>query len=62
MVLLYHSMFSYMLDDSYLSFNDSSLYASMFWFGSVGYTSFKLSMVLSFKFGCHDHTSIGFLT
>jgi uncharacterized membrane protein (UPF0182 family) len=36
-------------------------YTSMFWFGSIGYTSFKLSMVLSLKFRCNDHTSISFL-
>jgi hypothetical protein len=48
-----------LLDDSYpltLPF-----YAGMFWFGSIGYTSFKLSMVLSLKFRCNDHASIGFL-
>jgi hypothetical protein len=33
MVLLYYSMFSPLLDDSCLSFNTSSLYAGMFWFG-----------------------------
>ena len=52
-------MFSFPLNDSCLSFHASSLYTSMFWFRSVGYTSFKLSMVLSLKFGCNDHASIG---
>ena len=33
----------------------------MFWFGSFGYTFFKLSNVLSLKFGCNDHTTIGYL-
>jgi hypothetical protein len=48
-----------LLDDSYhltLPFYDG-----MFWFGSIGYTSFKLSMVLSLKFRCNNHASIGFL-
>jgi hypothetical protein len=54
-------MFSPLLDDSCLFFRASSLYAGMFWFGSVGYTSFKLSMVLSLKFGCNNQASIGSL-
>ena len=33
----------------------------MFWFGSIGYTYFKLSMVLSLKLGCNDHASVGLL-
>jgi hypothetical protein len=36
-------------------------YVGMFWFRSIGYKSFKLSMVLSLKFRCNDHASIGFL-
>jgi hypothetical protein len=54
-------MFSPLLDDSCLSFNASSLYASIFWFGSICYTSFKLSMVLSLKFGCNNHAFYRFL-
>ena len=60
MVLLYHSMFSPLLDILVYPLM-LPLYAGMFWFGSVGYTSFKLNMVLSLKFGCNDHTSIGLL-
>ena len=60
--LVHYSIFSPPLDDSCLSFNASSLYAGIFWFGSVGYTSFKLCMVLGLKFGCNDHTSIGLFT
>ena len=59
--VLHHSMFSPLLDDSCLSFHASFVYANIFWFGSVGYTSFKLSMVLSLKFGCNNHIPIGFL-
>jgi hypothetical protein len=59
--VVHYSIFSPPLDDSCLSIHASSLYAGMFWFGSIGYTSFKLSMVLSLKFGCNDRTSIGFL-
>jgi hypothetical protein len=33
----------------------------MFWFVSVGYTFFKLSLMLSLKFGCDNHVSIGSL-
>jgi hypothetical protein len=61
MVLFHYSMFSPLLDESCISIHASSIYTNMFWFESAGYTSFKLSMVLSLKFGCHYHTSIGFL-
>jgi putative component of membrane protein insertase Oxa1/YidC/SpoIIIJ protein YidD len=60
MVLFHHSMFSPLLDESCLFFHTSSVYVDMFWFVSFGFTSFKLSMVLSLKFECNDHTSIGF--
>jgi hypothetical protein len=59
--LVHHSMFSPPLDDSCLSFHVFSLYVGMFWFGIVGHTSPKLSMVLSLKFECNDHTYIRFL-
>jgi hypothetical protein len=52
-------LFSPLLDDSVYPFMLPFSVLGMLWFRSFGFTSFKLSVVLSLKFECNDHASMG---